>query len=251
MALKKWTKEEEEVLKEYAYAPMREIVALLPGRNRKTVYWKLSVMGFFRQTYRRYTAEEDLYILENYKTKGNREIAKHLKRTEKSVCKRMIVLGYKRTDDELKVMRGSNSGVFQKGRISEKAFSNGQLQLVYDSRANSSFYNIKINGKFHRFSRYLYEQFHNVELTKNDIVYHLDGNGMNVLKENLVCINRLDLMKNNINTDEAFVKRIFRIKDDDQVRLFIEKYPHVIALKKNTLKLNQQIKKNERETKII
>lgn len=250
MALKKWNDNEVAILKEYAYAPMREILEMLPGRNRKTVYWKLGVIGFFRETYARYSEKEDDFIKDNYKLLGNRAIAKKLKRTEKSITKRMIILGLKRSEAELKVMRGSNSGCFKKGRTSEKAFSNGQLQLCYDSRYETSFYNIKIDGKFVRFSRYLYEQYHNVILTSNDIVFHLDGNGMNILKDNLCLIDRLSLMRKNINTDEAFVKRIFRLKDDEQVKLFIEKYPHVIQLKKDTIKLNQ-LTKNERKTQAI
>ena len=39
MRLKKWTKEEEQRLKDNAYMPMRELVAIMPDRNRKTIYF--------------------------------------------------------------------------------------------------------------------------------------------------------------------------------------------------------------------
>lgn len=246
--MKKWTKEEVALLDQYAYAPMREILSVLPGRDRKTVYWKLSTIGHRRATYERYTLEQDDYIRNNYQKKGNRAIAKELKRTEKSICKRMIVLGLKRSEESLKKMRSENNGCYKKGRVSEKAFFNGQLQLIYDERYDNTFYNIKIDGKFVRFSRYLYEQYHNDKLTADDIVYHLDGNGMNVLKENLVKIKRADLLDKNINSDVAFVKRIFRINDPEEVDFFVKQNPDLLKLKKNIIKLNQKI--NENGTKI-
>lgn len=242
----KWTKEEEDLLKQYAYAPMKEIIERLPIRNRKTIYWKLNVLGFNRETYRRYNEQEDSYIKNNFSTKGNRAIARELKRTEKSVTKRMIILGLKRTDEELHELRSKHSSVYQKGRVSEKLMPQGSLQLIYDSKSESSFYNIKIGQKYVRFSRYLYEMYNNEKLNITDIIKHIDGNSMNVLKENLIKIDRLELLQTNINSDEAFVKRIFRINDSEAVDQVIKEFPELIALKRNTMLLTKKIKENER-----
>lgn len=245
MALKKWTDAEIEILHQYAFSPMRELLQMLPGRNRKNVYWKLGVLGYNRETYKRYSIEEDDFIRNNYAEFGNRYIAKQLLRTEKSITKRMIVLGLKRSDEQLSVMRGKNSGCFKKGRKSEKEFGQGVLQLCFDERSGNSYYNIKIGKKFVRFSRYLYEQFYGEKLTSNDIVYHVDGNSMNLLKENLVKINRLDLMQRNINSDDAFLKRIFRINDAVVIEKIKKEMPELIAVKKAAFKLNKEIKKHE------
>lgn len=241
MNMQKWEPWEVALLEQYAYAPMREIIEKLPHRNRKTIYWKLSVLGFHRQTYKRYSEEEDAFIKDNSEKLGNRAIAKHLNRTEKSITKRMIILGIKRSEDALKTMRSTNAGVFKKGRKSEKTFAEGELQLAYDARYNYKFYNVKIGKKFVRFSRYLYEMYHNVKLKKGDVIIHLDGNSMNVLKDNLKLVTRLELMRKNIDSDEAFVKRIFRVTEPDEVKNLLENHSALVNLKRQTIQLNQTI----------
>jgi len=244
MALKKWSDAEVQILKDYAFAPMREIMKLLPDRKRNTIYWKLGVLGYNRETYRRYTKEEDDFIKNNCSIYGNRWIAKELRRTEKSITKRMIVLGIKRTADELFTMKSKNAGCFKKGVISIKTFAEGSLQLNFDERSGNSFYNIKIGKKFFRLSRYLYEQYNNEVLKSTDIIFHKDGNSMNILKENLIKINRIELMRNNIDSDDAFLKRIFRINDPELIEKIKKEMPGLIEMKKNTIKLNQQIIKH-------
>lgn len=245
MALKKWTKEEENIIRENAFIPMRELVAKLPGRERKGIYWKLSVLGFKRDGYARYSADDDDYLRKNYQKKGNREIAKHLKRTEKSISKRMIVLGLKRTDEELFVMRSNNAGTFKKGCESKNKASLGSLVLAYDPTNDNHYYRIKTENGFMRFSRYLYEVVHGVKLDKDDVIYHKDGDSMNVLIENLELVNRSELLSKNINEDDAFIKRIFRIKDPDVIESLKNENNHLVQLKKTQIRLNKKIKENE------
>jgi hypothetical protein len=248
MRLKKWTQEEVEILKANWNIPLRELLIFLPDRDRKTIYWKLGVLGFRRQTFKRYETKDDKYIKENYQLKGNFEIGRDLKRTAKSISKRMIILGLKRSDEELTEMRRTNRGCFKKGKVSEKTVPNGNLRLTYDESTDRSYYDIKIDKRFVRFSRYLYEQYHQVKLKPTDIVYHLDGDGMNVLKDNLIKINRAELLLKNINDDEAFIKRIFRITDPDMIQEIIKNHPEMIELKKKIITVNQKI--NGRARKI-
>lgn len=214
---------------------MRELLLYLPDRNRKTIYWKMGTLGFNRETFRRYTAEDDVFLKQNYQTKGNFELGRILKRTAKSISKRMIILGLKRTDADLRFLAKTNRGRFKKGRKSEKEIPNGYLRLNFDDRINRNFYDIKIDKKFVRFSRYLYENYHNVKLKASDIIFHLDGDGMNVLKENLVMLTRSELLIRNNMTDEAFVKRIFRITDPVLIEKFITELPKLIELKRKLL----------------
>lgn len=241
MRFKKWTKEEEAILAANWNIPLRELLIYLPDRDRKTIYWKLGVLGFRRQTFKRYTADDDLYIKENYQNKGNFEIGRDLKRTAKSISKRMIILGLKRSDDELTDLRRTNRGCFKKGKISEKTIPNGNLRLTYDEKTDRSFYDIKINKKFVRFSRYLYEHYHQEKLKSTDVIFHLDGDAMNVLKENLVKITRSQLLEKNNMNDEAFVKRIFKIKDSESIQSFIKNYPELIDLKKKIITVNKKL----------
>jgi hypothetical protein len=245
MGIKKWSDSEVNILKNYAFAPMRELMNLLPGRKRNTIYWKLGVLGYNRETYRRYTKEEDDFIKNNCAVYGNRWIARELRRTEKSIAKRMIVLGIKRSEDELFAMKSKNAGCFKKGVKSSKTFAEGSLQLCFDEKNGSSFYNIKIGNKFFRFSRYLYEQYNNEVLKSTDIIFHKDGNAMNLLKENLIKVNRIELMRKNIDTDDAFIKRILRITDPDIIEKIKREMPWLIELKRQAIKLNQQLNKHE------
>lgn len=247
MRFKKWTKEEEAILTANWNIPLRELLIFLPDRDRKTIYWKLGVLGFRRETFKRYTGEDDVYIKENYQTKGNFEIGRNLKRTAKSISKRMIILGLKRSDDELTNLKRTNRGCFKKGKISEKTIPNGNLRLNYDEKTDRSFYDIKINKKFVRFSRYLYEHYHQEKLKSTDVIYHLDCDAMNVLKENLVKITRSQLLERNNMNDEAFIKRIFRIKDPKAIQEIIKNNPEMIDLKKKIITVNKKLNGRIRE----
>jgi hypothetical protein len=52
-------------------------------------------------------------------------------------------------------------------------------------------------------------------------------------------------------SDSSVVKRFLGIKDQHLVDEIIENHNGIIDLKRNALKLNQQINKNERKTKVI
>lgn len=242
MRLKKWTKEEEQLLKENAFLPMRELVALLPDRCRKTIYWKLGVLGINRQTFKRYDKTEDDYIKENYSSKGNREIAKFLKRTEKSIAKRMIVLGLNRDSEILKKLAKNNKGCFKKGVTNSLAYLNGTLHLAYDDRDNYYYYRIKYNGKMIRYSRYLYEVFHNVKLKTTDVIIHKDGNPLNVMIDNLELVDRKQNLDRNINSDDAFIRRILRVTDEETIEMIKKEAMPVVELKRAQIKLNQKLK---------
>lgn len=248
MRFKKWTKEEEAILTANWNIPLRELLIFLPDRDRKNIYWKLGVLGFRRETFKRYTADDDVYIRENYPNKGNFEIGRDLKRTAKSISKRMIILGLKRSDEELTDLRRTNRGCFKKGKISEKTIPNGNLRLTYDEKKNRSFYDIKINKKFVRLSRYLYEHYHQEKLKPTDVIFHLDGDSMNVLKENLVKITRSELLERNNMNDEAFVKRIFRINDPKAIQEIIKNHPDMIEIKRKIITVNKKL--NGRARKI-
>jgi len=213
----------------------------LPHRTRNTIYWKLGILGYNRETFRRYTAEDDLFLRENYETKGNFEIGRILRRTAKSISKRMIILGLKRTVDDLKFLAKTNRGCFKIGKKSEKEIPNGHLRLNFDERINRNFYDIKIDKKFVRLSRYLYENFHGVKLKDSDIIFAIDGNAMNILKENLVLITRSELLSKNNMNDDAFIKRIFRITDPELIEKLKLEMPELITQKRKTIMLNQKI----------
>jgi|688.fasta_scaffold282685_3 hypothetical protein len=245
MPLKKWSLEENEIIKKYWNIPMRDLLEKLPGRNSKTIYWKISQLGENRQTYKRYTVDEDVFIKANYKTIGNFEIGRKIKRTAKSISKRMIVLGLRRNGDDFKELAKSNRGCYKKGCVSKIAFPLGVLQLVYDSKLDRHFYNIKTEKGFVRFSRYLYELFNNEKLKDTDIVFHADGNSLNLLKENLIKITRKQLLYENNFKDEAFVKRIFRIQNPELIDNIIKNHHDLIQVKKQSFLLNKKIKEND------
>jgi hypothetical protein len=249
MRLKKWTSVEEEILIQNWNIPMRELLAFLPDRTSKTIYWKLGVLGYNRESYRRYTPEEDQFIKKNFPIKGNYEIGRIIKRTAKSIAKRMIVLGVKRTNADLKFLAKKNRGCFKPGFKSKKEIPNGNLRLNFDEITNKNFYDVKINKKFVRFSRYLYEQYNQVVLSNTDIIFHVDGDNMNLLKENLVRINRADLLHKNIMNDDAFIKRIFRINDPELIEKLKKENPDLIDLKRKTILLNHKL--NKKDAKII
>jgi hypothetical protein len=62
--------------------------------------------------------------------------------------------------------------------------------------------------------------------------------------DDLELISRVEHGMRNSTADTSIIKRCFRVKDDRKIKEMIELIPDIIALKRNTISLNHQIKKN-------
>lgn len=143
----------------------------------------------------RWTARETAYLLTNYATCGNIEIAQKLRTkkrpfTKKNVEKKMKLMKLKRTPPMLECIRNKHkaNGVYRDGNLkmwsSRKAQDGDRRQWVINGIPRVV---IKINGKFIHYARYRYIELHG-SVPAGHKVYHKDGNTLNVSDDNLIAL---------------------------------------------------------------
>lgn len=246
MGYPNWSPDEINILHENWNMPMKNLMHKLPGRTRKAIYHRIADLGYTRQTYKRFSQEDDIYLRNNYTYMGNKEIGKHLKRTAKSIAKRMIVLGLKRTSQHLSVIgKRTNAGIFKKGVPNPVRLPIGYIRLANSSNKNNSGtrYEIKLaENHWMPLSRYMYQLATGEVLQPTDIIYYKDGNTDNYRIENLVKITRSELVKLNRMSDSSIVKLFLKVKDPALQQHLLQHHPELIDLKRKSLQVQHLIK---------
>jgi hypothetical protein len=140
----------------------------------------------------RWFPHETKYLLDNYQTKGNIEIAKKLstkKRpfTKKNIQKKMRLLKISRTPAELQNIIKSHvkQGLYSKANFKnwvERKIKEGQKVVqITDGRPKVM---IKSNGLLTPYARFRYEQLHGT-IEKGMRVHFKDCNPLNISDENM------------------------------------------------------------------
>lgn len=198
-------------------------------------------------------SEEELsYLKNNYPSVKTELIAKHLKRSERSVYSMAYVIGLNKSEE---FRKSEESGIFRKGKVigvehrfkkGHVPFNKGKKQSEYmsdeqikkcsatqfkkgnlphntkrdhiislrtDSSANKKYYHIRLGkAKWIAYHTYLWEQA-NGKLPENHIVIFKDNNPMNCVLENLEAISRSENMKRNtIHRYPEEIKEVIRLQ---------------------------------------
>lgn len=140
----------------------------------------------------RWTEEETSFLLENYKTSGNIEIAKKLSKKgrlfdKKNVEKKMKLMSLKRTKSDISLIRNKakKNGVYSKAnfeRWESKKYPEKHIKVQIGNGYPRVV--IKINGKFTPYARHRFIELHG-PVPKGYVVFHKDENPLNVEDENL------------------------------------------------------------------
>lgn len=226
----------------------------------------------------RWSKEDIQFLVENYKTMGNVEIAEILtkearswriingvkvvrKFNQKNVEKKMDLLGLKRTEEDLKYIIKHNREI-GKGHCWTKKnnpYTMG-IKSVFDdgvirewSINGRQYKYIKVNGKFISYPRYLWEQKIGKIPSEFKVAFK-DGNPDNCELSNLECISSVEMMKRNsanLNLpDGVLAFWIAGKKGEEKIRQAIKQNPQLLELKRNQILLNRKIKeKNQWKTK--
>ncbi len=155
---------------------------------------KLYKLGLKKCEILRWTETETQYLLDNYKTIGNIEIAKNLstkerKFTKKNVEKKMKLLKIKRTRKEINyiIQKHKVKGTYSKANYKrwEQNKAKENERRVWRYNGNLARVVIKVNGKWTPYGRYRYIQLHGLP-PEGHKVYFKDGNPLNVEDDNLI-----------------------------------------------------------------
>lgn len=143
----------------------------------------------------RWTAAEKQFLLDNYQTMGNKELAEKLSKPEKpftlkNVQKQMRLLSLKRTAEQLVKIKDQHkaNGVYKNASARIKAkgtryYPEGHIKVMVSHKRPAMV--IKINGIFVHYLRYRYIQLHG-EPPKGWKVYPKDYNFRNIADDNIV-----------------------------------------------------------------
>lgn len=169
-------------------------------------------LGLAKQIQIRWSKEDIQFLLDNYKIKGNVEIAEILtkkgrsfrlingkkvvrKFVPKNIEKKMNLFGLERTKEDLDYIIKHNreigkgycwtkeKNVYTEGI--KQVFEEGEIRIWHTGEYKTQY--IKINGRFTQYSRYLYRK-HYGSIPKGHKIRFKDGNTLNCVIENLECV---------------------------------------------------------------
>lgn len=129
------------------------------------------------------------FLINNFKTKGNIEIADTLNKmklsprkfNKKNIEKKLKLLGLKRTPEELLLIKANHKA---RGAYPGRTHSSPEGTIKIWSINGVPQKHIKINGRFVKYARHLYESLYG-PIPKGFMIYFKDFNTMNVVIENL------------------------------------------------------------------
>lgn len=157
------------------------------------------------------TAEEEAYVLENYHHIGAGKMAQLLnenfggdwnKGRVKTIYKRLHIKSDQTGRFEKgcipwckgkKVKMKSNAGWFKKG----ESIVTKEIGTIV-KRHDTTWIKIGMPNRWQQYSRYIYEQTHNVKLTQADNVIFKDGNYDNFDPDNLMAVTAGELRARNV-----------------------------------------------------
>jgi len=150
-------------------------------------------MGLKKCSILRWTSEETKFLLDNYQTMGNTEIAEKLSSGrrqfhKKNVEKKMKLLGIKRTRDEInKIIEGHKKrGVYHEANLKRwegKRIPEGSTKV--QMRNGKPVVMIKVDGILIPYARHRYKQIYG-DIPRGYKVYFKDMNPLNISDDNLV-----------------------------------------------------------------
>jgi hypothetical protein len=265
----RWTAEQDEYLKSnYTTRSMEQMaeaigrtkssvgfrmhkLRLVRTREQKRLIWRSSegVKDFFRRKkWLPWTDEEKKFIQDNYEKMTRRELAKALKRSYNAVKAQIdkgLITAYKSPQAISEQCRRRNNGMFPKGSKPHNTFGVGVITFRHSEEKNTRIYHIKVAepNVWQPLNRYIYEAVHG-KLPEGMLVVFRDGNTMNLLISNLQAITKEEHARRNsasLNLPDSYVATTIA-RNDMPLRSDVMKLPALIELKRQSIKLNREIK---------
>jgi hypothetical protein len=229
-------------LKENFYSLSAQELSNALGITKTVVRYKYYELGLKKMELQYWTEEQTAYLINNYKHKGDTELAQIFNEkwhkpngwTKKHIEKKRRRLKLKHTSSEQRKIKDVHvqNGVYSRGNI-KKWETRGSAKFgdlrVWSNNNGRAFVVIKIKHGFVHYARWLYEQTFG-QIPNGMVVRLKDNNYQNVTIQNLMLVSRREHAKiNKTNADPAFTTA--------------RKLIHLI--KKTTLKHEKQISRLE------
>ncbi len=280
MGLRTWSSDQLNNLKEFypikSLDEVSEIIGKTPG-SVKTKATKLKIKKIMFHYPTTWTIEQDEFLRDNYLTMTSSQLSIQLKRSKSSIKNRLHNLNI-HLPDELAAERKratcfskghepSNKGkkwdeylspeqqersrktTFKKGSLPHNTLYDGKISVRKDSQGN--------RYKWIRIGKANWVMLHvlnwekiNGPVPKDHLLVFKNGDRMNCEPENLRLITHAAHMEETRNKPEFIAVTMSHIKGckghyDKKVYNEMLKHPDLIDLKRNQLKINQQLKQHE------
>lgn len=250
-------------------------------RTRATLIGIKKAVGFGSKKY--WNADELAYIKIHYSETENGLLCKKFNCSLKSVYTAAQLLGVKKSKEYRSRTFGSilkevgKSTRFNPGRIPENkgrkwnefmskesqescrktTFKKGSIphnivEIGHERITRDGYIEVKIGDfsdstkNFKLKHRMIWESA-NGPVPDGYQVRFIDGNPLNFELSNLKLVSKHESLLINSMSDASIVKRFMGIKDEKIIDDIIDRHQGLISLKRNAIKLNQQIKQNERK----
>lgn len=124
----------------------------------------------------------------------------------------------------------------------ERITKDGYIEIkVRESKTDSK------NKNFELKHRLVWEQHHGEIPEGMNVEFVAGADRLNFTIEDLILRTKVENMKKNFESDDCIVKKFLGIKNPELVQKIKNHHPELIEVKRQTLKLNNQLNKYERE----
>lgn len=263
-----FTNKELDFLRDNFSSMTNKELATALGHTLTLIRMQCYSMGLKRMELEYWTDEQIAFLLANYKTTGDKELAEIFNKnwikekgwTHKHIEKKRRYLKLKRTPEQIQEIhrRNVDNGRFTMCPV--KAWQkrgitpDGEIRYWKKGNASGDFPVIKINGKWHHWSRWKWES-EKGQVPEGSNVVFIDRNNRNLAIENLKLLTNAELSRWNSEVAGAglsdnYIAGILS-HNDPEIRKEIKKSPKLLDLKRKQLLLNRSIngQSNKKESK--
>ncbi|WP_421977860.1 HNH endonuclease signature motif containing protein [Roseivirga seohaensis] len=238
----------------------RELATAM-GLGLTSVRTKCYELGLLRMKMEYWTEEQVNYLLENYKQKGDVELAEEFNNkwhkekgwTKKHIEKKRRYLHLKRTKKEIHLiaLRNIEAGRFSVNhwkRWYGRASKIGTIKTWINRESDSQFKVIKTKDGYKHLNRYLWER-ENGPIEPGFQITYKDGNPLNCVIENLEKLpvgNHPSFLNASIELSDGYIAGVMS-HNDPELRDHLINLPDLLEIKRQQLILQRTINEHGKQ----
>lgn len=253
---KEWSEEKCSELISYYSSHSLEETAKYFGVHKDTVMQRTRQIGFRKLIIKKWTPEEEEFILNNYENMTQKDLCNHLKVTESVLNNHLRRLKIRKSNNSglfhpghvpankgVKGIHYSPSTEFQKGHVPANIKYDGHISIRKNSKDKFPYKYIRIRkGRYELLHRVIWESV-NGKIPPGGCIRFINGDTMNCNITNLMIVDRkthLEINTGYRDSDNFIAGKMAR---DPDLRKFVKDHcPELIEIKRLQTKLNKELK---------